>query len=60
MKCKVGISPKQKVKIKDIYASARKWQKQAKLSGVSLVLQFIHCLGVSTNSMNLGGWKSII
>lgn len=50
-------SPKQKVRIKDINASARKWQKQEKLSGVSLVLQFIVCLRVTENSsfLNLDG-----
>lgn len=56
-KYNLGTSPKQKVRIKDIKAGARKWQKQEKLSGVSLVLQFIVCLRVSENSscLNLDG-----
>lgn len=40
-------------KKKDIYAGARKWQKQGKLSGVSLVLQFILYLEISTNSFSI-------
>lgn len=57
MKYNVDVSPKQKVGIKDVCASARKWQKQEKLAGVSLVLQFILRLGVSANSicMNADG-----
>lgn len=56
MKYNVDVSPK-KVGIKAVCASARKWQKQEKLAGVSLVLQFILCLGVSANSicMNVDG-----
>jgi len=53
-KYNVDVSPKQKVKKKkDIYAGARKWQKQGKLSGVSLVLQFILYLEISTNSFSI-------
>lgn len=57
MKYSLDISPKQKVRIKDIKTSAREWQKQEKLSSVSLVLQFIVCLRVSENSscLNLDG-----
>lgn len=33
MKYNIGLSPKQKVRIKDICASARKWQIQEKLAG---------------------------
>lgn len=56
-KCIVDMSPKQKVKVKDICVSGKKWQKQEKLDAVSLVLQFILCLGVSANSIciNLDG-----
>lgn len=62
MKYDLDMSPKQKVRIKDRKATARKWQKQEKLSGVSLVLQFIVCLRVSENSscLNLDGQKSIV
>lgn len=54
-KYNVDVSPKQKVKKKkkDIYAGVRKWQKQGKLSGVSLVLQFILYLEISTNSFSI-------
>lgn len=60
MKCNVDMPPKppkQKVKVKDVCVSGKKWQKQEKLAAVSLVLQFIFCLGVSANSIciNLDG-----
>lgn len=57
MKCNVDMPPKQKIKVKDVCVSGKKWQKQEKLAAVSLVLQFIFCLGVSANSIciNLDG-----